>query len=199
MIRVTSPPFHSAMTKPPNSSFQYNAPVTSSAPLAATPRTPYASSPSSLAVLGYRPEEMTGCSAVDFIHHADLEPTRNEMRLARRGKELRNFETRYVAKDGRIVPLVWSGVWSETAQRHFFIGRDMTEHNRLVETERQIRDMLTAVIDASPVAIFCLAPDRTVMMWSRSAERIFGYTAEETVGKPYRFHGPVFLRNTKDG
>ena len=142
-------------------------------------------SPSSLAVLGYRPEEMTGCSAVDFIHHADLEPTRNEMRLARRGKELRNFETRYVAKDGRIVPLVWSGVWSETAQRHFFIGRDMTEHNRLVETERQIRDMLTAVIDASPVAIFCLAPDRTVMMWSRSAERIFGYTAEETVGKPY--------------
>jgi PAS domain S-box-containing protein len=128
---------------------------------------------------------MTGRSAVDFILKADLEPTRDEMRLARRGKELRNFETRYVHKDGHIVPLAWSGVWSESAQRYFFMGRDMTEHNRLVETERQIREMLTAVIDASPVAIFCLAPDRTVMMWSRSAERIFGYTAEETVGKPY--------------
>jgi len=142
-------------------------------------------SPSSLGVLGYDPEEMTGRSAVDFILKADLEPTRDEMRLARRGKELRNFETRYVHKKGHIVPLAWSGVWSESAQRYFFMGRDMTEHNRLVETERQIREMLTAVIDASPVAIFCLAPDRTVMMWSRSAERIFGYTAEETVGKPY--------------
>ena len=142
-------------------------------------------SPSSLAIVGYRPEDMAGRSAVDFIDPADLEATRNEMRLARRGKELRNFQTGYVHKDGHVVPLAWSGVWSEAAQRYFFIGRDMTEHNRLVETERQMREMLSAVIDASPVAIICIAPDRTVMMWSRAAERIFGYTAEETVGKPY--------------
>jgi PAS domain S-box-containing protein len=142
-------------------------------------------SPSSLAIVGYPPEEMTGRSAVDFVEPADLEPTRKEMRQARRGKELRNFETRYVHRDGHSVPLTWSGVWSESAQRYFFIGRDMTEHNRLVETERQMRETLSAVIDASPVAIFCLAPDRTVMMWSRAAECIFGYTAEETVGRPY--------------
>ena len=142
-------------------------------------------SPSSHAVLGYQPDEMIGRSAVGFIYGPDLEPTRSEMRLARRGKELRNFGTRYVHKDGHAVSLTWSGVWSEAAQRHFFIGRDMTEHNRLAETERQMRETLSAVIDASPVAIFCLAPDRTVMMWSRAAERIFGYTAEETVGKPY--------------
>ncbi len=142
-------------------------------------------SPSSHAVLGYHPDEMTGHSAVDFIYAADLEPTRNEMRLARRGKELRNFETRYVHKDGHVVSLAWSGVWSEAAQRHFFIGRDMTEHNRLVATERQVKEMLTAVIDASPVAIICIAPDRTVTMWSRAAERIFGYSAAEAVGKPY--------------
>ncbi|MGH6790713.1 MAG: ATP-binding protein [Pseudolabrys sp.] len=45
--------------------------------------------------------------------------------------------------------------------------------------------MLTAVIDASPVAILCLAPDRTVTVWSRAAEQIFGYKAEEVLGKPY--------------
>lgn len=142
-------------------------------------------SPSSLGVIGFEPDEMIGRSAVNFIHPEDLEVTRDEMQLARRGKQMRNFQTRYVHKDGRVVPLAWSGVWSEAAQRHFFIGRDMTDHNRLVETERQMREMLTAVIDASPVAIFCVAPDRTVMTWSRSAERIFGYTAEEIVGKPY--------------
>ena len=47
-----------------------------------------------------------------------------------------------------------------------------------------------AVVDASPVAIFCLAPDREVLVWSRSAEQIFGYTAAEAVGRPYMLVAP---------
>ena len=84
-------------------------------------------SPSSQVILGYRPDEMINHSAVEFIHRDDLDATRNEMRSARRGRETRNFETRYVHKDGRVVTLTWTGVWSEPEQRHFFIGRDMTE------------------------------------------------------------------------
>ena len=42
-------------------------------------------SPSSEAILGYRPEEMIGHSAKEFIHSGDLDSTRAEMRLARRG------------------------------------------------------------------------------------------------------------------
>ncbi|MGA2996708.1 PAS domain S-box protein [Bradyrhizobium sp.] len=84
-------------------------------------------SPSSMAILGYRPEEMTGHTAVDFIHADDLESTRQEMRAARRGHLMRNFETRYVHKDGRIVNLSWMGAWSEPIHRHFFVGRDLTE------------------------------------------------------------------------
>jgi PAS domain S-box-containing protein len=142
-------------------------------------------SPSSFAVLGYRPEDMVGHNAVEFIKPQDLDPTREEMREARRGKQLRNFETRYVHKDGHVVPLAWSGVWLESAKRHFFIGRDMTELKRMAEAEREVKETLAAVIDASPVAIVCIAPDRTVMIWSRAAELIFGYTAQETVGRLY--------------
>ncbi len=83
--------------------------------------------PSSEAILGYRPDELVGHNAVEFIYRADLESTRNEMRLARRGRLMRNFESRYVHRNGRIVPLVWTGIWSEPDQQHFFIGRDMTE------------------------------------------------------------------------
>src|SRR5581483_4407318 len=71
-------------------------------------------------------------------------------------------------------------------QRHYFIGRDNTEQKRLERAERETNEMLAAVIDASPVAIICLAPDRTVKVWSRAAEQIFGYTAEETVGRRYK-------------
>jgi PAS domain S-box-containing protein len=147
-------------------------------------------SPSVHAILGYRPEEMIGHIGIDFIHPGDLESTRNEMRLARRGREMRNFETRYIHKDSRTVTLTWTGVWSEPEQRHFFIGRDMTQQKLLEVAERNAKETLAAVIDASPVAILCLAPDRTVLVWSRAAEQIFGYTAADTLGRPYMLVPP---------
>ncbi len=93
-------------------------------------------SPSSAAILGYQPEEMIGHNGIEFIHPGDLESTRNEMRLARRGRVMRNFDSRYLHKLGRVVPLAWTGVWSEPEQQHFFIGRDMTER---VAAEERLR------------------------------------------------------------
>ncbi len=112
------------------------------------------------------------------------------MRLARRGRETRNFECRYVHKDGHPVMLEWTGVWSEPEQRHFFIGRDATLHMQLEAAERAAKDMLAAVIDASPIAIICLSPERKVMVWSRAAEQIFGFKAEEVMGQPYMLVPP---------
>ena len=84
-------------------------------------------SPSVTAILGYQPSDMIGHSAVEFIHLDDLEHTRKEMRAARRGQSKRNFETRYINKEGKAVALNWTGTWSEPVHRHFFIGRDLTE------------------------------------------------------------------------
>jgi PAS domain S-box-containing protein len=84
-------------------------------------------SPSALPILGYEPSEMVGRSARDFLYPPDLENTRSEMRLARRGRLTRNFECRYVHKDGRVVPLSWMGVWSEPELQFFFIGRDISD------------------------------------------------------------------------
>jgi PAS domain S-box-containing protein len=104
-------------------------------------------SPSSAVTLGYSPEEMVGHSAADFLYADDLEATRREMRLARAGQHTRNFETRYVHRDGRIVAFAWSGVWSEPVQRHFFVGRDMTERKAAEEQLRQLAhyDQLTGL------------------------------------------------------
>jgi diguanylate cyclase (GGDEF)-like protein/PAS domain S-box-containing protein len=104
-------------------------------------------SPSSLATIGYRPAEMIGHSAAEFIYPDDLAGTRREMRLARKGQDIRNFETRYVHKGGRIVPLAWSGVWSEPERKHFFFGRDMTERKLAEQRLRQLAhfDQLTGL------------------------------------------------------
>jgi PAS domain S-box-containing protein len=98
-------------------------------------------SPSSAAILGHDPAWMIGRSAAEFVHPEDLDNTRNEMRLARRGRLTRNFECRYVHKDGRVVPLMWTGVWSEPEQQHFFIGRDMTERILLEQQLRHAQKM----------------------------------------------------------
>lgn len=98
-------------------------------------------SPSAKAILGYDPSEMIGQSAIHFIHPDDLESTRNEMRAARLGKQLRNFETRYVHKDGKPVALNWTGTWSEPVRRHFFIGRDLTEKQAAEAQLRHIQKM----------------------------------------------------------
>ena len=94
-----------------------------------------------MTILGYRPEEMIGHSAVDFIHPDDLDNTREEMRTARRGRQMRNFDTRYVHKDGHAVMLSWMGAWSEPVKRHFFVGRDLTEKQAAEAQFRQAQKM----------------------------------------------------------
>lgn len=98
-------------------------------------------SPSSATILGCPSEQMVGRMAIEFIHPDDLENTREEMRKARRGRVTRNFDCRYMHRDGRAVPLTWTGVWAEAEQQHFFIGRDMTRRIKLEGELRQAQKM----------------------------------------------------------
>ena len=141
-------------------------------------------SPSSLAIIGYRPDEMIGHSGAEFIYEADLEATRNEMRLARKGRQTRNFETRYVHKDGRIVPLAWSGVWSEPEQKHFFFGRDMTERNAAEKKLEKARAFFDAIIESLPAMLLVrTAADGKVVLVNSAAEQLLGYDRNEIIGK----------------
>jgi PAS domain S-box-containing protein len=98
-------------------------------------------SPSVRLILGWEPEDMIGRSGQAFLHPEDLEPTRQELRHARHGREVRNFRGRYRHRDGRFVSLLWMGVWSEPDRRHYFVGRDMTELDRAEAQLRQAQKM----------------------------------------------------------
>jgi PAS domain S-box-containing protein len=60
------------------------------------------------------------------------------------------------------------------------ILRDVTERVRAEE----IREQLAAVVDSSDDAIISKKLNGTITAWNRGAEKIFGYSAAEAVGKP---------------
>jgi PAS domain S-box-containing protein len=55
---------------------------------------------------------------------------------------------------------------------------------RLAEL-RESEERLRALIDASPIAIIELDLDGNVVLWNDAAERLFGWTREEVLGRPY--------------
>ena len=65
--------------------------------------------------------------------------------------------------------------------------------NELLERANEVReakDMLDAVIDASPVAIVYSDLDRKIMLWNRAAEHIYGYLEAEVIGRTVRMVPP---------
>ncbi len=141
-------------------------------------------SPSSEAILGYKPEEMVGRSAVEFLYADDLENTRAEMRAARRGQRMRNFETRYNHKDGRIVTLTWMGTWSEPVRRHFFIGRDMTSSRQAQQALLESEQLARGIVDTALDAFVQMDEAGAVIDWNHQAETIFGWRRQAVLGKP---------------
>ena len=140
-------------------------------------------SPSCEAILGYLPGELIGHSAIEFIHGDDLDNTRAEMRAARRGEHTRNFDSRYVHKDGRVVTLSWMGTWSEPVKRHFFIGRDMTESRLAQETQRESAMLARGIINTALDAFVQMTESGNVSDWNTQAESIFGWSHDEALGR----------------
>jgi PAS domain S-box-containing protein len=140
-------------------------------------------SPSSQTILGYAPGEMIGFNSIKFIHSDDLNNTRDELRAARRRRHTRNFDTRFIHKDGRIVTLSWLGAWSEPVRRHFFIGRDTTESRQAQETLRESEQLARGIIDTALDAFIQMTEDGAISDWNPQAETIFGWSRDEAIGR----------------
>jgi PAS domain S-box-containing protein len=71
---------------------------------------------------------------------------------------------------------------------------DMTEK---VKAEKELKENLNAlqsIIDTSPLAIITLDISGNIVLWSKAAEMIFGWKAQEIVGKPL----PTLLSESGD-
>ncbi len=91
-------------------------------------------------------------------------------------------------KDGSCFPvdIMLSPLKTEIGMLTVTLIRDITEKQKILNSEREAKNMLNAVFNSAPVAIYTLTPDEIVLSWSKAAEKLFGYRAEEVIGEPYK-------------
>src|SRR5437870_6787828 len=64
------------------------------------------------------------------------------------------------------------------------LGPATARHERAERALREANEHLAAVIQSSPLAIYTLDPTSTVQTWNRAAEALYGWRAEEVIGRP---------------
>jgi PAS domain S-box-containing protein len=77
--------------------------------------------------LGYSRKELFERPIASFIHADDRERTSKERAALLQGKQLLNFQNRYLTKKGEVVWLQWTSVYDAEQQIVFAIAKDVTE------------------------------------------------------------------------
>lgn len=77
--------------------------------------------------------------------------------------------------------------------RHFLLYEDITERQK----SEKARNLLAAIVQYSDDAIIGKQIDGTVISWNPAAERMFGYTGDEVIGRSIQTMIPLHLQTTE--
>jgi PAS domain S-box-containing protein len=78
------------------------------------------------------------------------------------------------------------GLYARLA-RSLDIDRVVAENraNAAQRVSHETAETLRAVVDSSSLAVVALSPQGKVLLWNKTAERLFGHAAPDVLGKPY--------------
>ena len=149
-------------------------------------------------LFGYTADEAIGRS-IRMIIPEDRQHEEDEvLGHVRAGNPVTHYETIRRHKSGRPVPisLTVSPIYDESGKviGASKIARDITERVEGAVTMRR----LASAIESSDDAIITKNLDSIITSWNPAAERIFGYTEKEAVGKSIRMLIPDDLQGEED-
>ncbi|MGB3144244.1 MAG: PAS domain S-box protein [Maribacter sp.] len=107
--------------------------------------------------LGYSSKELLGKKFIEFVLEEDREASIELSKSTILGRKVKNFENRYLHKDGHLISMLWSGNWNNEDKVMYCVGRDITEKKikefQLAQSERRFKTLvqegsdLVAILD----------------------------------------------------
>jgi PAS domain S-box-containing protein len=139
--------------------------------------------PAAERMYGYPAEEIIGRPSTIVIPQDRTGELDSMLNTVRAGRSVENFETLRVRRDGTIFRA--SLTVSPLRDAHgeivgaSVITRDVTEQRKAVEADRRA----AAIVEYSNDAILGRSLEGIITSWNPAAERLFGYSGEEVIGK----------------
>ncbi|GAB0115159.1 PAS domain S-box protein [Acidisoma sp. C75] len=143
--------------------------------------------PAAERLFGYAAAEMLGQSIRRIIPDAREDEEATIRARVGRGERLAHFQTERLAHDGRLIPvsLSLSPIHDDKGR---VIGisdiiRDLSEAQYFSIVLAQHDGLFRSILDSNPDGMVVIDEAGLVQFFSHSAERMFGYTAAEVVGR----------------
>ncbi len=139
-------------------------------------------------ITGYSKEELVGRSFRKVTHPDDIAADERALKAVREaGTTPGPTEKRILRRDGRAVWVRRNAglVRDDQGTPRFVIGafEDLTERRARDKALQATNSFLTAIVETSPVAIYATDLEGAITLWNPAAERIFGFSREQAIGR----------------
>jgi PAS domain S-box-containing protein len=149
-------------------------------------------------MFGYAADEAIGQPMDIIIPDSERSAAARLTARVRAGEQAGHFQTYRKRRDGRLLPVSLSLSPIRAPEGHIAgvstIARDITAS--LIAEREAMR--LAAIVDSSEDAIVSKDLNSIVQTWNAAAERMFGFTAEEAVGRSIRIIIPAERQGEED-
>ena len=137
-------------------------------------------------LLGYSEEELLKTPFIDLVHPEDREKTIEAVSELSEGKDVVNFENRYICKDGSLLNIRWTAAPEAEEGKIYAVGVDITEEKIEDRYKEQINRIRTMYIsDKQKIHQFW---EKTLELLLQMTESEYGFIGEikhSLEGDPY--------------